>query len=289
MGHIPRRVLEVPRSVFLDWLNNSIYVGQKLYHRTITWNTELNLWKKDINEWHEENIRGLTKGFRHDGYFTTEYMIKLTLKSVVLKFNYDLSDVPDFDAKVQEIRNYINEFNDLLQNCYENLLVDEDFQHSIRAKKGEQTITELLPPKIINSKFNAGFIIHGHDIAKKLEVARFIDIDLRKKAVILHEQVNKGMTIIEKFEENSQVDFAVAIWTADDEGKAKGEQNLKRRARQNVIFETGFFIGKLGRKNVIILYEQDVSMISDYSGVVYIPLNGNWKYELHKEINEIYK
>ena len=58
--------------------------------------------------------------------------------------------------------------------------------------------------------YNRGFIIHGHDHEKKLEVARFVENDLKRTAIIRHEQPNKGKTIIEKFENYSNVDFAVA-------------------------------------------------------------------------------
>lgn len=137
--------------------------------------------------------------------------------------------------------------------------------------------------------YNRGFIIHGHDESKKFEVARFIENDLKRKAIILHEQPNKGKTIIEKFESHSTVDFAEAIWTADDEGQSKTEQVSRARARQNVIFETGFFIGTLGRQNVIVLYEHGVEIPSDYSGVIFIPLENNWKDDLRKEIDAIYQ
>ncbi|MBC7934990.1 MAG: nucleotide-binding protein [Rhizobacter sp.] len=135
----------------------------------------------------------------------------------------------------------------------------------------------------------SGFIIHGHNNEKKLEVARFIENSLGKKMTILHEQPNGGKTIIEKFQAYSDVDFAVAIWTADDLGKSIKENNYSKRARQNVVFETGFFIGKLGRKNVIVLFEDNIEIPSDYAGVLFIPLSNNWKDDLRKEIDEIYK
>ncbi|NVK84919.1 MAG: nucleotide-binding protein [Cytophagia bacterium] len=135
---------------------------------------------------------------------------------------------------------------------------------------------------------NKGFVIHGHNESVKLEVARFIEKYVKKEAIILHEQPNKGKTVIEKFESNSEVDFAVALWTADDQGKATKDEKLLNRARQNVIFETGYFIGKLGRERVIILYEDGVEKPSDYNGVVYISLSGNWKHELQTEIESIY-
>lgn len=135
---------------------------------------------------------------------------------------------------------------------------------------------------------NKCFIVHGHNEKRKYEIARFVEYDLRKRALILHEQANKGLTIIEKFEDYSKVDFAVALWTADDKGKLKTATKLNDRTRQNVIFETGFFIGRLGRENVIVLYEDGVEIPSDYSGVVFIRLADNWKDDLRREIDAIY-
>lgn len=112
--------------------------------------------------------------------------------------------------------------------------------------------------------------------------------ELKKEMIILHEKANEGKTIIEKFERYSEVDFAIALWTADDFGNSKKDVNLKKRARQNVIFETGFFIGKIGRENVIVLVEEEVEIPSDYSGIIYIKIIGNWKNELRNEIISIY-
>ena len=133
---------------------------------------------------------------------------------------------------------------------------------------------------------NEIFIIHGRDNETKMTVARFLEhLDL--KPIILHEQSNQGRTIIEKFEQHAQVGFAVALLTPDDIGALQeGARNLKSRARQNVIFEFGYFIGRLGRNRVCALTKGDVEIPSDYDGVVYIPLDdsGGWKMELVREL-----
>ncbi len=131
------------------------------------------------------------------------------------------------------------------------------------------------------------FIVHGHDNEAKQETARFIE-KLGFEAIILHEQASKGQTIIEKIEENSNVGFAVVLYTPCDEGKAKRESELKDRARQNVIFEHGYLIGKIGRRNVCALVKGEVEKPNDISGVVYINIdsNGAWKRDLAKEMKE---
>ena len=133
---------------------------------------------------------------------------------------------------------------------------------------------------------NKIFIVHGRDNEIKETVARFLgQLDL--EPIILHEQSNQGQTIIEKFEQHAQVGFAVALLTPDDVGALQEDaRNLKPRARQNVIFEFGYFIGQLGRNRVCALTKGSVEIPSDYDGVIYIPLDdaGGWKMKLVKEL-----
>ncbi len=141
--------------------------------------------------------------------------------------------------------------------------------------------------KVTNKKV---FIIHGHDEAAKQTVARFIE-HLELEPIILHEKPNKGRTLIEKVLDNAEtVDFAIALLTPDDEGYSVKQPSEKRkRARQNVIFELGLFIGKLGRQRVVALHK-DIENPSDLGGVVYIQFDeaGAWKLELSKELNEVF-
>jgi len=131
------------------------------------------------------------------------------------------------------------------------------------------------------------FLVHGHSEAVLHEVARFLE-KLEQDVVILREQPNCGRTIIEKFEDYAGVGFAIVLLTPDDRGGealAPYEQQ-KPRARQNVIFELGYFIGKLGRNRVCALYRPGVEIPSDYSGVLYLELDepGNCRLELAKEM-----
>ncbi len=130
------------------------------------------------------------------------------------------------------------------------------------------------------------FIVHGHDDGAKNEVARFVE-KLRLEAVILHEQVNSGDTIIEKLEKHTDVGFAIVLYTSCDIGGVKTEPDkLKPRARQNVVFEHGLLIGKIGRANVIALVKEEVETPNDVSGVVYETMDskGAWKFQLAREI-----
>lgn len=132
------------------------------------------------------------------------------------------------------------------------------------------------------------FVVHGRDEALKLKVARLVT-DLKLTPVILHEQPDKGQTIIEKFEGNAKgVGFAIVLLTADDMGGMQGTplEDMKPRARQNVILELGYFMGQLGRHSVCALYEDGVELPSDYAGVLYIPVDKGdaWRFKLASEM-----
>lgn len=130
---------------------------------------------------------------------------------------------------------------------------------------------------------NKIFIVHGHDQAAKEAVARAVE-KLELVSIILHEQPDLGKTVIEKLEHNAEgASFAIVLLTPDDIGcPAQRPEDTQGRARQNVIFELGFFIGKLGRERVCVLYKDGVELPSDYSGVVYVPLDhdGAWRLKL---------
>ncbi len=129
------------------------------------------------------------------------------------------------------------------------------------------------------------FIVHGHNEEIKHNVARTLT-SLKLNPIILHEQSNEGLTVIEKFEKFSEVEFAVILLTFDDYGNIKNEETKKKRARQNVILELGYFLAKLGRSKVLPLYEDGVELPSDISGVLYTKIDEseNWKFRLVKEL-----
>jgi predicted nucleotide-binding protein len=131
------------------------------------------------------------------------------------------------------------------------------------------------------------FLVHGRNEEKKQTVARYLDKITESGAVVLEEQADAGRTIIEKFEQHAgEAGYAVVLLTGDDEGRAKGTEELRPRARQNVILELGFFVGALGRGRVALLYEEEVELPSDISGVLYLPLDdaGAWKRKLAREM-----
>lgn len=149
-------------------------------------------------------------------------------------------------------------------------------------------LSDVVEPNVSSLKndYSNVFIVHGHDSELKTEVALLLQKQ-NINGIVLSEQANAGKTIIEKFESNSdKCNAAVVLMTADDEGKSLSESAYNKRARQNVIFEAGYFMGKLGRDKVIIIVEAGVEIPSDLQGVVYTDKT-NWKFQVLAELKSM--
>ncbi|MGJ0452176.1 MAG: TIR domain-containing protein [Methylocystis sp.] len=131
------------------------------------------------------------------------------------------------------------------------------------------------------------FIVHGRDEGPREAVARFLE-SIGIEPIILHEQANRGRTVIEKVVAHGELPFAVVLLTPDDFGGANGEQSSPR-PRQNVLLELGYFIGRLGRENVCALKKGDMELPSDFGGVVYEKFDsgGGWKQTLARELQAV--
>lgn len=139
---------------------------------------------------------------------------------------------------------------------------------------------------IINNKV---FIVHGHNELLKEQMSNWL-YSLELEPIVLHKQANGGTkSIIDKIERYSDVCCAIVLLSADDMGKGEKEKNYKKRARQNVIFEAGYFIGKLTSERVILLYEEGVELPGDLGGCIYILADdkGGWKELIRTEFNEM--
>ena len=135
------------------------------------------------------------------------------------------------------------------------------------------------------------FIIHGRDDGARSDVALFVR-DLGLNEIILDRQPNDGLiAILDKFErEAKNADFAIVLLTPDDVGALRDEADdrLKPRSRQNVIFELGYFMGKLGRKKVCLLIKGELENPSDLNGILYVPMDNSngWQLKLGVEMQQ---
>ena len=178
---------------------------------------------------------------------------------------------------------------------------ERDHQNAFRRQMGQakgiiQSAVDALTEKIAESEEETAqsfdpkkvFIVHGHNETVKQTVARVLE-SIGLTPIVLAEQPDKGRTVIEKFEnEGNDVGFAVVLLTADDKGRKNYARKMQDRARQNVVFEMGYFMALLGRERVMLLLQDGVEKPSDLNGVVYTALDkdGVWKYRLVKELRE---
>ena len=255
-------------------LAQRINLGQQLITQRypgITGKNYLDLVWDSIKKWDDYNNTFLRKLFS-DESVADKYDSAVTFKSY--------SSLPDYSKKILSFyRIKSRELNSIKERL-------KLYAIAQRASITSSTVRPL---------GNKIFIVHGHDETTKISVARFLEkLDL--EVVILHEQADKGRTIIEKIEVNSSevdIGYAVVLFTPDDMGmavskldKSSPKPPLRHRARQNVVFELGYFIAKLGRSRVRAMYVEGVELPGDYQGVIYTKLDnsGSWKLELAREI-----
>ncbi len=216
---------------------------------------------------------------------------KIAIKNT---FDQDSGHVEEFDAVNYSIREFVSgtpgsKFQEAYVRGLETAeaMLESMIQevHECWEEDGQDSPSDLTETDRLRSSRKV-FIVHGRDDAAKLLLADFLR-KLGLEPIILHEQPNVGQTIIEKFEDHSEVGYAVVLLTPDDRGGLREEvDRLSPRARQNVVLELGFFMGKLGRQRVCALVKGDVELPTDYDGILYIELDGSegWKWNLLKEL-----
>lgn len=216
------------------------------------------------------------------------YQILLSVDSKNYLHNYDLNLSPDeFYKLIIKLVDKGLLFNIPDPICNKEQIIYYDINNSQLTGKGKEFIKNYIAKEAKSTMLNEVFIVHGHDDALKNEVARTIE-KAGLKVTILHEKPNKGFTsIIQKFEEYAKkIGYAVVLMTPDDRGKEKNEKRYKERARQNVIFELGYFVGRIGPNSVSAIHTENIELPSDINGVLYIEYDkaGGWKMELLKDL-----
>jgi len=264
-------LLTTSKEDFKTEISERIDIGKELLSRVVNTNEGYDKLKFDYRLWSDYNFEFLKQAFNvADNEYRDSY------NQAGFHFMGQMGEVPGNPIQTQ--KNLIKYKLDDLE--------------SLLAKAG------LLKSEVTSSNANINlndnkslsktevFIVHGHDDLAKIKAARFVE-KLGLKPIILHEQSSSGKTIIEKIEEYSNVGFGIVLYTQCDVGAKKGdEKNLKPRARQNVVFEHGYLIGKIGRQNVCALVKNEVEIPNDISGVVYVKMDDeeSWHLKLAKEL-----
>lgn len=225
--------------------------------------------------------------------------IRFRGKEIVVHFER-IQDVPDFPEGAIQSNSLALDIHDF-EFCRTHWAIKGEDLYGVLSNEGllapEQVVSGNVAignvinaqnlPSSTSSGFNEQqiFIVHGHDDLAKNDVRKYVQ-DIGKEPIILHMQASGGMTIIEKIDYYSNVGFAIVIYTECDVGAKRDSLIYKRRARQNVVFEHGYLIGKIGRPRVVALVKGDVETPNDISGVVYVQMtsDGSWQEEISNEL-----
>jgi len=258
------------RSDVKDVLVTRIAKGKELLGTIVQNDAQLEELGRQRMLWDDYNEKFL------ENTFTTDEAKKDYDESIPnARFVFD-EDLPEpLDERITRIMTWTSDAVGRLASLLNQLeIIPEDSPSSQIPERG------TVQPKRANSVF----LVHGHNETMLAQVEAFLR-KLKLQPVILKDEPNKGQTVIEKLESNSDVGYAIVFLTGDDEGREKGKTRWNKRARQNAVLELGFFLGRLGRKNVCAIYEDGVERPSDFEGVVYID-SAKWELQLIKELHD---
>jgi predicted nucleotide-binding protein len=259
--------LRVSREEARTKLEERIAKGRELLARPILQQTQLQQLRQDYRVWDDFNAEYLGRSF------TTDDLQQEYCRFVGCIFPMRPSLEEQIDAQHGDISLKATRLLSIIERLE---LIREDVAPA-------STSTQAVSPRPTSTRV---FLVHGRDAGVLGSVEAFLR-KLGLAITVLKDEPNKGQTIIEKVESNAEVGFAVVLLTGDDEGHQRQVKDaLLPRARQNVIFELGYFIGLLGRSRVCALYENGIELPSDYSGVTFISWSQDesWKFLLLREL-----
>ena len=271
--------LRVSREEANQKIQTQIEKGQQLRVRQINSHDELEEARTESIKWSDYNKTLLLRLFDNTSIAEDAYTDFDDFRWVVT-----LGDTP-LSEKLDRYQKGMDSSINSLEGICERLELYDEPSEMPQHVSGNEGVSDAPQPN-----FGAEvFIVHGHDDEAKEMVARFVE-NFGIEATILHERANRGQTIPEKFEEHAdEAGFAIILLTPDDAGASQDKvNNLKPRARQNVVLELGYFWGRLGRKRLCVLYKEGVELPSDIHGILYVPMDSSngWQLQLAREMKQ---
>lgn len=287
-GAPDRPRLSVPRRTARGLLRKPVKLGEALLERRPRSDQGVLSLCEAAEEWSTDNVwvlREIEHGGRLAEEYRAEHEKELFLDDESFRSLYDARGL------IEECPKTLDRISRLVLRLPEPDPEQDPDADSERARSRPQGRTRSQPRV---------FVVHGHDLHAKEAVVRLLH-ELRLEPIVLGEELDHGRTVIEKFETRAlAVEFAVVVLTADDVGASAGTADaaakaakgaptgeLRKRARQNVVFELGYFIRQLGRDKVLCLHSPEVEVPSDLAGVLCIPFDKRsdlWRYELARAL-----
>jgi predicted nucleotide-binding protein len=236
-------------------------IGREFLSRDIQSHEALDIVEKEYQKWNDFNSALLKQIFTTDE-LAKEYSTSGMGPVVIFR-------EPTFGEKVQTLRKRIDRKVHQLDSIIERVAL---FSVIGSAKQSLHSADPI--DKTDTTKSKKVFVVHGRDDAAKANLEAFLR-EIGLEPIVLHRQADEGLTVIEKFEKHSDVKYAFILLTPDEvaylaseTNKDDAQRDKERRARPNVIFEWGYFVGKLGRSRVCCISTGNVSLPSDMNGLV---------------------
>jgi predicted nucleotide-binding protein len=257
---MPLKLIQ-PRDEAKNRLGERIEKGLELKQRKVDTREAYDLLLKDYQKWDAFNKELLKQLFSTDE-LAKEYSY-FGVAAIAMREPSLGEKIADAFKKVD---NKIHRIDSIIERI-ELIPIDETKVSDLVTPSDNSTEKQPRTKKV--------FVVHGRDEIAKTSLEVFLH-EIGLEPVVLHRQADEGMTIIEKFEKHSDVGYVFILLTPDEvaylaseDGKPDSERNKEFRARPNVIFEFGYFIGKFGRSRVCCLYTGNVSLPSDVNGIIY--------------------
>lgn len=258
----PQQVaLRVEKSEAKSRLVERMQIGEELLSRELRSFEDLGEAEKKYQKWNDFNVALLKQLFTID-QLASEYNASTGMLVMVMREKTLREKIDDYSKRLDKKVNRLDSIIDRITL----------FPVVGGAKEAESADRSGVEAETTNSK--KVFVVHGRDDAAKANLEAFLR-EIGLAPIVLHRQADEGMTVIEKFEKHSDVRYAFILLTPDEvaflvseSGKADNDRNKELRARPNVIFEWGYFVGKLGRSRVCCISTGDVTVPSDMNGLV---------------------
>lgn len=254
---------------------------------------QLQLLIKEGNNFTFDNFSFKEQGSRYGGISTPEWTAwKTRVENLLLKLlDKNAAPIKTMFAGQKILTNGFLAGN--FKSAKANLISALEKTLEITKQDTFNELRQITSQNEATSLSNKVFIVHGHDNELKVELENFIK-EIGLEPVVLHRKPDEGQTIIEKFEKHSDVGFAFILLTTDEVAYTIDQENLEdiarskeNRARPNVIFEFGYFVGRLGRKRVCCIYKGDVTLPSDLRGILYKKVDSTIEEQGYSIIKEL--
>jgi len=252
-------------------LASAMATGQELLAQKPISEAEVPDFRRAYLAWEARTEAILENSFKVSGFLTSSPKGEFTGTAVsLLDLKIDSTTIPW--GRVPEVVTDIEEKLRVLESIQGRLDIYNEISEERSARKPSQDAPI--------------FLVHGHALERRETVRRFLERVTDREVVVLADQANRGQDILGKLITHAQeACFAVVLLTPDDYGRSKEGGDDKPRARQNVVFELGLFIGLLGRDKVAALNDSSIETPTDFAGVAYISIEGeSWQLELAREL-----